>query len=53
MEKQTVSFSKKIVFAALDEPVSNAQEQDIVAIHYHQQLYLKSNNKEFHNETGY
>ena len=46
-------YFETIVFSALGEPVSNAEEQDIAAIHYHQRVYRKSNNKEFHNETGY
>lgn len=51
--EENSEYYEKIVFAALDQPVSNAEEQDIAAIHYHQQVYRKSNNKEFHNETGY
>lgn len=51
-EENGASF-ETIVFTEFNEPVRNAEEQDIVAIHYHHQVYRKSNNKEFHNETGY
>jgi len=33
--------------------VGNADEQELAAIHYHQIVYRKSNDEEFHNETGY
>ena len=46
-------YFEKIVFSALGEPVSNAEEQDIAALHYHQRVYRISNGKEFHNQTGY
>ena len=33
--------------------VSNAEAQDLAALHYHQVVHRKSDDKPFHNETGY
>jgi hypothetical protein len=33
--------------------VSNAEEQDLIAVHYHQVVQRQSDDKVIHNETGY
>ena len=33
--------------------VTNAEEQVLAALHYHQIVYRKSNDEAFHNQTGY
>jgi len=45
-------YYETIVFTAADD-VDNAEEQVITAIHYRQIVQRKSNDKIFHDETGY
>ena len=45
-------YYETIVFTAADD-VANAEEQVITAIHYRQIVQRKSNDKIFHDETGY
>lgn len=50
--KETNPFYEKITFSAVGN-VTNAESQTLAAIHYHQIVTRKSDNKDFHNETGY
>lgn len=45
-------FYETITFREVGE-VENAQSQKLVAVHYHQLVSRKSDDKVFHNETGY
>ena len=44
-------YFETITFTAIGD-VTNAESQVLVALHYHQIVRRKSNNKVFHNETG-
>jgi len=45
-------YFETITFSAVGN-VTNAESQVLVALHYHQLVTRKSNNKVFHDETGY
>lgn len=45
-------YFETITFTAIGD-VTNAESQVLVALHYHQIVRRKSNNKVFHNETGF
>ena len=45
-------FYEAITFSSAGD-VENAEAQELVAVHYHQIVSRKSNDKVFHNETGY
>ena len=45
-------YYETIIFTAADD-VTNAESQELVAIHYRQIVKRKSNDKIFHDETGY
>lgn len=45
-------FYETILFEAIGD-VTNAQEQTLAVLRYHQIVRRKSNDKVFHNETGY
>lgn len=45
-------FYERIVFEAIGD-VTNAEQQCLAAVRYHQVVRRKSNDKVFHNETGY
>lgn len=46
------SFYETIEFSAVGE-VSNAEEQYLAAVHYHQRVYRNTNDKPLHDQTGY
>ncbi len=50
--KEQNLYYETIIFSPAGD-VSNAEEQDLIAVHYHQQVQRKSDNKAIHNETGY
>ncbi len=45
-------FYESIVFEAIGD-VTNAEQETLAALRYHQVVRRKSNDKVFHNETGY
>ena len=45
-------YYETIMYEAIGD-VTNAEEQTLVVLRYHQVVTRKSNNKVFHNETGY
>ena len=45
-------YYETITFTAVGD-VTNAELQELVAVHYHQVVQRKSDNKTFHDETGY
>ena len=45
-------YHETILFEAIGD-VTNAESQRLVALRYHQVVRRNSNNKVFHNETGY
>jgi hypothetical protein len=45
-------YFETITFSAVGG-VTNAEAQDLMAVHYHQIVQRKSNEEVFHNETGY
>lgn len=45
-------FYETILFEAIGD-VTNAEEQTLAVLRYHQVVHRKSNGKVFHNETGY
>ncbi len=45
-------YYETIVFSAVGD-LDNAESEHLIAIHYHQIVSRKSNNKAFHNQTGY
>jgi len=45
-------YYETIVFTAADD-VDNAESQELAVVHYHQVVSRQSNNKVFHNESGY
>ena len=45
-------YYETIIFSAVGD-VTNAESQELVAVHYHQVVKRKSDNEVFHNETGY
>ncbi|MBT4836668.1 MAG: FABP family protein [Methylococcales bacterium] len=45
-------YYETILFEAIGD-VTNAESQNLSALRYHQIVYRKSNDKVFHNETGY
>lgn len=45
-------YYETITFTAVAD-VTNAESQELVAVHYHQVVRRKSNDKAFHDETGY
>ena len=45
-------YYETMMFEAIGD-VTNANEQVLSVLRYHQVVYRKSNNKAFHNETGY
>lgn len=45
-------FYETILFEAIGD-VTNAEEQTLAVLRYHQIVHRKSNGKVFHNETGY
>ena len=50
--KETNPFFEEITFSVVGG-VTNAESQNLAAIHYHQIVTRKSDGKVFHNETGY
>ena len=46
------AYYESIVFTPAGD-VTNAEEQTLVALHYHQVVSRKSNNEVFHDQTGY
>jgi len=50
--KETNPYYESIVFEAIGD-VTNAEQQILAAIRYHQVVRRTSNDKVFHNETGY
>ena len=46
------AFHERIVFEAIGD-VTNAEQQDLAALRYHQVVTRQSDGKVFHNETGY
>jgi len=46
------AYYETIVFTPAGD-VTNAEEQTLVALHYHQVVSRKSNNEVFHDQTGY
>ncbi|MFC3626108.1 heme-binding beta-barrel domain-containing protein [Vogesella amnigena] len=46
------AYFEKIVFSE-GADATNASEQDVVAIKYHQQVFRKTDNKKFHDQIGY
>lgn len=46
------SYYETITFSEAGD-VTNGEEQDLVAVHYHQVVQRKSDDKVIHNETGY
>ena len=51
--EETSPFFETITFSTVDDVVTNAEAQDLVAVHYHQIVSRKSTGIVFHNETGY
>ena len=49
---KTTDFYEKITFSPVGD-VDNAEEQDLVVVHYHQVVTRKSDGKVYHNQTGY
>ncbi len=49
---ETNPYFETITFSAVGG-VTNAEAQNLVAVHYHQIVQRKSNGEVFHNETGY
>ena len=49
---ETSPYFDTITFSIVGK-VTNAESQNIAALHYHQIVQRKSNNVVFHNETGY
>ena len=45
-------FYERLLFEAAGD-VTNAEEQKLTIVRYHQQVYRKRNDKLFHNESGY
>ena len=50
--KEINPFHETIVFTPAGD-TTNAEEQTLVAMHYHQVVRRKSDHKVFHNETGF
>ncbi len=46
-------FYEEITCEGLGTYVTNGEEQNIAAIFYHQHVFRKSNDEEFHNQCGY
>lgn len=46
-------FYETIIFTPVEDDVENAEQQELVAVHYRQVVRRKSDNKVFHDETGY
>jgi hypothetical protein len=46
------SYREKLVFTSAGE-VDNAEEETLVAVHYHQTVVRIDDNKDIHNQTGY
>ncbi len=46
-------YYETLVFAPVDDDVTNAEQQVLSAVRYHQEVRRKSDNKVFHDETGY
>jgi len=46
-------YYETITFSAVEDDVTNAESQVLVAVHYHQIVKRKSDDKVFHDETGY
>ncbi len=49
---KTTDFYEKITFSPVGD-VDNAEEQDLVVLHYHQVVTRKNDGKVYHNQTGY
>ena len=50
---ETSPYFETITFSAVDGVVTNAEAQDLVAVHYRQIVSRKSSGAVFHDETGY
>ena len=50
---ETSPYFETITFTPVDDVVTNAESQELVALHYHQIVSRKSTGVVFHNETGY
>ena len=46
-------YYETMVFAPVDDDVTNAEQQVLSAVRYHQEVRRKSDDKVFHDETGY
>lgn len=46
-------YYETIVFMPVDDEIENAEEQNLVALHYHKIVRRLSNDNVFHDETGY
>ncbi|PCI33918.1 MAG: hypothetical protein COB54_02650 [Alphaproteobacteria bacterium] len=46
-------YTDTIEFTVVDDHIENAEEQQLVAVHYHQVVRRQSTGKVFHDETGY
>ena len=46
-------YYETIVFSPVEDVIENAEEQELVAVHYRQIVQRKRNDKVFHDETGY
>ena len=49
---KTTEFQEKIIFSPVGD-VDNAEEQDLVVVHYHQVVTRKNDGKIYHNQTVY
>lgn len=46
-------YYETIEFVPVDDEIENAEEQELVALHYHKVVRRLSNDNVFHDETGY
>lgn len=46
-------YYEEIIFSPVQDDIENAEEQELVALHYRQIVRKKKNDKVFHDQTGY
>jgi len=52
-EDENNPYYETLVFEAIDMEISNSEEQELIAVKYHQTVYEKESNEMSHSETGF